>query len=80
MVDFSKNSKEEIIDYLDGANGETCGRFKKEQIDVYGEGDNAIKKTVIPLYKTIAASIVAVLTAGGLLLSLKTMSASKWVA
>ena len=65
VVDFSKKSKEEIINYLDVANGETCGRFKKKQIDVYGEGDNAIKKTVIPLYKTIAASIVAVLTAGG---------------
>ena len=59
VVDFSKNSKKEIIDYLDEAEGQTCGRFKKVQIDVYGESNNAIKKTVIPLYKTIAASIIA---------------------
>lgn len=64
VVDFSKNSKEEIVDYLDGAEGQTCGRFKKGQIDVYGESHNAIKKPVIPLYKTIAASIIAILGAG----------------
>ena len=61
VVDFSKNSKKEVIDYLDEAEGQTCGRFKKVQIDVYGESNNAIKKTVIPLYKTIAASIITIL-------------------
>ena len=64
VIDFSENSREEIIDYLDGSEGQTCGRFKKGQIDVYGERHNAIKKTVIPLYKTIAASIIAILGAG----------------
>ena len=64
VVDFSENSKEEIIDYLDDAEGQTCGRFKKGQIDVYGESHNAIKKPVIPLYKTIVASIIAILGAG----------------
>ncbi len=64
VVDFSKNSKKEIIDYLDEAEGQTCGRFKKVQIDVYGESNNAIKKTVIPLYKTIAASIITILGVG----------------
>ena len=64
VVDFSKNSKKEIIDYLDDAEGQTCGRFKKGQIDVYGERNNAIKKTVIPLYKTIAASIITILGVG----------------
>lgn len=64
VVDFSENSREEIIDYLDGAEGQTCGRFKKGQIDVYGESHNTTKKPVIPLYKTIAASVIAVLGAG----------------
>ena len=64
VVDFSENSRKEIIDYLDGAEGQTCGRFKKGQIDVYGESHNAIKKPVIPLYKTIVASIIAILGAG----------------
>ena len=64
VIDFSENSREEIIDYLDGSEGQTCGRFKKGQIDVYGERHNAIKKTVIPLYKTIAASIIAILGPG----------------
>ena len=64
VIDFSENSREEIIDYLDGSEGQTCGRFKKGQIDVYGERHNAIKKTVIPLYKTIAASIIAILGGG----------------
>jgi len=64
VVDFSKNSKEEIVDYLDGAEGQTCGRFKKGQIDVYGESHNAIKNPIVPLYKTIAASVIALLGAG----------------
>lgn len=64
VVDFSKNSKKEIIDYLDDAEGQTCGRFKKGQIDVYGESNKVIKKTVIPLYKTIAASIITILGVG----------------
>ena len=64
VVDFSENSREEIIDYLDDAEGQTCGRFKKGQIDVYGESHNAIKKPAIPLYKTIAATIIAILGAG----------------
>ena len=64
VIDFSENSREEIIDYLDGSEGQTCGRFKKGQIDVYGERHNAIKKPVIPLYKTIAASIIAILGPG----------------
>ena len=64
VVDFSENSKEEIITYLNEVEGETCGRFKKGQIAVYGEKQRAIKKTIIPLYKTIATSILAVLGAG----------------
>ena len=64
VVDFSKNSKKEIIDYLDDAAGQTCGRFKTGQIDVYGESYNTIKKPIIPLHKTIAASIIALLGAG----------------
>ena len=64
VVDFSENSREEIIDYLDDAEGQTCGRFKKGQIDVYGKSHKAIKNPVIPLYRTIAASIIAILGAG----------------
>jgi len=64
VVDFSKNSKKEIMEFLDDAEGQTCGRFKKGQIDVYGESHNAIKKPAIPLYKTIAATIIAILGAG----------------
>jgi hypothetical protein len=64
VVDFSENSKEEIIDYLDNAEGQTCGRFKKIQIDLYGDRDSAIKKPAISLYKTIVASILAILGAG----------------
>lgn len=64
VVDFSENSKEEIMAYLDEAEGQTCGRFKKGQIDVYGDSNSAIKKPITSLYKTIAASILAVLGAG----------------
>ena len=64
VVDFSENSKEEIIAYLDNAEGQTCGRFKKVQIDLYGDSYSAIKKPTISLYKTIATSILAVLGAG----------------
>jgi len=37
VIDFTKDSRMEIINYLGEAEGQTCGRFKATQIDFYGE-------------------------------------------
>ena len=64
VIDFTSHSKNEIVDFLDTAEGQTCGRFKAGQIDVYGDINRSANKTVIPFYKVVAASILALLGIG----------------
>lgn len=46
VVDFTKSSREEIIDHLKSAPGRTCGRFSSNQIDESGCTDN-LETTVV---------------------------------
>jgi len=64
VVDFTKESRAEIINYLGEAEGQTCGRFKATQIDIYGEEKKLKNKTIAPIYKAAAASILALLGIG----------------
>ena len=60
VVDFTKNSKEEIIDYLSDATGKTCGRFKTSQIDE-SSITRKFSSPLIPYAKVVAASTVTLL-------------------
>jgi len=61
VVDFSENSHDEIITFLSAAEGQTCGRFKENQIAVYGHKKSSKN---IPIYKSIAASFLAIIGFG----------------
>ena len=75
VVDFSKKSTPEIIDYLESTPGKTCGRFRKGQLsessceskssnaEVLPELTDASRYSPIqmamPYFKSIAASVLA---------------------
>lgn len=59
VIDFTQNSREEIVNYLEQTKGQTCGRFKCGQIDIYGTEAKSASKPSVSFFKAIAASVLA---------------------